>query len=291
MGGESGDDCDGVKVAAYILGNNGLAKRVVPLLVAGARRAGDEVTVMADTDFRLEHTQEYSTAIFWGYVLTLQAVMAGFNEAKKPPVYLDLAYWDRGRSYKVSVGARHPTAYFQRVKHGSDRRVRYGVEPKPFAKNGRIILLAGMSVKGAWAEKEGEFGYYERQVVEELRKHTDRPIVYRPKNKGVSVGIPGTKLSLMSEPLVPLLRKSHAVVTRHSNVAVDGLVEGVPAFAKAGVASALGLQDLSKIETPYYPDEYAREQFLNDTAYCQWTEEELRDGTCWRHLKSEGLVK
>lgn len=278
------------RVAAYVMANNGLAKRVVPLLVAGARRAGDEVTVMADTDYRAEHPEEYDAAIFWGYVLTLQAVMAGFNEAKKAPVYLDLAYWDRGNSYKVSVGARHPTAYFQKVKHGSDRRKRYGIEPVPFAKDGKIILLAGMSVKGAWAEKEGDFGYYETQVVEELRKYTDRPIVYRPKSKGVSAGIPGTKLSLMSEPLAPLLRKSWAVVTRHSNVAVDGLVVGVPAFAKAGVASAVGLQDLSKIETPYYPDDGVLEQFLNDVAYCQWSEQELKDGTVWRHLKNEGLV-
>ena len=276
------------KVAAYILHNNGLAERVVPQLVQGVKAAGDRVDVYGDAQYRPDHPERYDAAIFWGFVLTCQAIMAGYNEAGKAAVYLDLAYWKRDTYYKVSVGARHPTAYFQKVKHGSARREKFGIKPEPYRRDGQHILIAGLSTKAAWAEKEGPLGDYERNLVAQLQQYTKREIIYRPKTPSAAP-IPGAGFSTIRAPLVPLLQNSWAVVSRHSNVVVDGLVLGVPAFSWYGVGSVMSLQDLSKIETPWYPED--REQFLNDVAYCQWSTKELQNGTAWRHLKDEGLVR
>jgi hypothetical protein len=277
-----------MKVVAYILPPNSLSKRVVPFMVAGAKAVGDSVTVMQDTEYTPLHADIYDVAVFWGYVETLQNAMKGFTEAGKKVVYLDLAYWERGTHYKVSLNARHPTAYFRDRPHDDTRRKRFGVEISPYMRKGQHILVAGLSQKAAWAEKEGPWGEYEAKAVEELQRYTQRPIIYRAKTSGTAAPIPGTRYSNLAEPLMPLLRDAWAVVTRHSNVAVDGLVIGVPAFAWYGVASVMAARDLAMIEKPYYPE--GREQWLNDISYCQWSEDEMKDGTCWRHLKHEGLL-
>lgn len=277
------------KVAVYVMNKNGLAQLVVPKMAAGAKAAGDEITTFTDDDFVPEHLETFDTAIFWGYIEPLQAIMKGYTGAGKSAVYLDLGYWERGTHYKVAINARHPTAYFQKFKHDDSRSKQFNVKIKPYRKTGEIILLAGLSAKAAWAEHEGPWGAYETKAVEEIQKHTKRPIVYRAKAHSNAVEIPGTKLSTLKEPLGPLLKRAWAVVTRHSNVAVDGLLEGVPAFCWYGVGSVMALQDVSRIEDPWYPE--GREQWVNDIAYCQWSLDEMKDGTCWRHLKSEGLVR
>jgi len=279
------------KVAAYVLGASGMAKRLVPLMAQGSTVLGDSVTTYADTHYKPEHAKEYDTVIFWGYVETCQAIMKGFIAEGKAAVYLDLAYWERGTHYKVSVNDRHPTAYFQDVKHDSVRREMFKVFPKPYQKNERgHILIAGMSKKAAWAEGREPVESWELAAIAELKKHTDREIIYRPKPSFAGAKpLEGSKFSdPKTSSLDSLLKGCYAVVAYHSNVATDGLVEGVPAFVCKGVAKPMALSDLSQIDTPLYPDD--REQWANNIAYCQWSEVEMKTGVCWAHLKQEGLI-
>lgn len=277
-------------VAAYILKGNGLAQKVVPLLVDGAKTAGDTVDVFYDYDYSPGHMYNYDTAMLWGFVTTCQNIMKGYREAGKVAVYLDLAYWKRDRHYKVSVNDRHPTAYFQKVAHGDLRRKRFGLEPKMYNSGQSAILLAGMSEKAAWVIGEA-MGAWEQKTIAALRQHTGRQIIYRPKRHDAPA-LAGTEFcNPRITPLESVLEKSFAVVTHHSNVAVDGLIAGVPAFVEEGAAAPMALTDFSKIETPYFPNGHDREQWLNDLAYCQWSVDELKSGTCWAHLKQEGLVK
>jgi len=80
----------------------------------------------------------------------------------------------------------------------------------------------------------------------------------------------------------------HAVVTHHSNIAIDALVNGVPAFCWSGAATCMSLQDLAQIEKPLRPP--AREQWLANIAWCQWTVGEMASGAMWRQLKLDGMV-
>lgn len=279
-----------MRVAIYTLKGNGGSSKTCPAMEAGARRFGYHTTVFADTQYCPEQGAYYDVAVFWGYVETLQAVMRDYSAAGKPAVYLDLGYWKRDQYFKVSVNARHPTAYFQRRYHDDVRRKLFGVEPQLWRKVvGGHILLAGMGAKAAWAEKLEPVESFEREVVKLLKMRTDRPIVYRPKPSWSGAKpIEGTRFSPRAEPLEELLANSFAVVTHHSNVAVDGLVAGVPAFALQGVAAPMGSSYFLTIGEPFYP--HNREQWLNDVAYCQWSLDEMRDGTVWRHLKDEGLI-
>ena len=71
-------------------------------------------------------------------------------------------------------------------------------------------------------------------------------------------------------PLAVDLKDCHAVVVHSSNVAVDALLAGVPVFCTVPCAAyRMGYADLSKIESPLYPDD--REQWAWNLADQQWT--------------------
>jgi len=279
-----------MKVAAYILTGNGHAALTCPAMVAGARAQGETVDILSEKQYKKDHADTYDAAIFWGYVEIMQTIMNDFNAREKPVVYLDLAYWERGTHYKVSIGARHPTKYFQNFPHNDSRLQRWGVKLESKWVDDGTILLVGMGPKAAWAEKQEPVESWEKNAIANLKRCTDRPIIYRPKpSQHYGKPIAGTTFDVTT-PLEKALRSSWATVTHHSNVAVEGVVLGVPTFAWSGVAVPMGLQDFGCIEVPYRPDIDTVQEWLNDVSYCQWSMDEMKDGTCWRHLRSEGLV-
>ncbi len=77
-------------------------------------------------------------------------------------------------------------------------------------------------------------------------------------------------------------------MTHHSNVAVEAIMNGIPAICPIGVASVMAGHDLSQIEAPPMPE--GREQWAADIAYCQWSLAEMQSGAAWRHLRREKLV-
>lgn len=233
-------------------------------------------------------------AVFYGFDPDLRRVFAEYRRAGCTVVTVDLGFWARKEGgaragyHKVSVNGRHPTAYFQTRKHDASRIEALGVAVRPWRQGGKTILVAGMSAKSAGVE-----GFtpeqWERQAIAVLKRHTDRPIVYRPKPSWRdAMPIEGARFEPHLDGLEGLLGDCHAVVTHHSNVGVDALAAGVPVFSVEGVATRLGLADLALIDKPRRDD--GREQFMADLAWCQWTPREMASGTCWRHLKDEGLV-
>lgn len=279
------------RVAIYYIEKNKRSKMIASAMLAGLQVEGETGSVLPAHCYR---RPEADIAVFYGYDQYLRCVMADYRAAGKSVVYIDLGYWGRRDGgplagyHKVAVNGRHPTDYFQSVAHEPDRANRLGLAVKRWRPAGDVVLVAGMSAK--CAEVEGYFpNEWETRTIRELRRHTDRPIVYRPKPSwAAATPIPGAEFSPGPDELPFLLSRCHAVVTHHSNVAVDALLEGVPAFTTEGAASSLCHSDLSRIESPLRPG--GRRQLVNDLSYCQFTPAEMRDGTVWRHLKSEGLI-
>lgn len=136
----------------------------------------------------------------------------------------------------------------------------------PWAKNpnGHIVLAAGSPTYdrfhriGGWVERTTAI----------LKQYTDREIRVSDKE---------TK-----EPLSERIKGAHALVSHGSNAAVEAAIMGCPVFVNPDSAAALvGSTDLSKIETPVYPD---RTAWAHSLAYNQFNETELVDGTLWRLL-------
>jgi len=263
---------------------------------AGIERVGDTVVVRSALQYR---APDEPTAVFYGLAHRLHlALKQHAADLSRRAVYIDLGYWGRrdgGRFlgfHKISVDARHPTAYFQRRSHDSSRIEALGQAMEEWRGPGRHILLAGMGPKAALVEGFPQNGW-ERDAIAQIRKVSDRPIIFRPKPSDAGAQpVAGTTFdrTFKTGPLAPLLENCHAIVTHHSNVGVEALQAGVPVFTAEGVALPLGLADLSRIETPKQPSDAERMQWLADVAWCQWSVAEMAEGLPWRHLKDEGLV-
>lgn len=259
-------------------------------MAKGIAAVGDQPRFVPYTDFV---TPAGDVAVFYGFDDRLREIFNAYRAAGRPVVYIDMGYWGRLEGgkwsgyHKVSVNARHPTAYFQRVRHDDKRVTRFGLKITPW-RSGRTIIVAGTSGKGAAVD-----GFYPQQwetaAIGALRQHTDREIIYRPKPSwGGATPIPGSTFCQTRVDIGQWLSDCHAVVTHHSNAAIDGLLAGVPAFCLEGVAAPMAIADLEKIEAPLFPE--GREQWVNDISYCQWTPAEMEAGLAWRHLRDEGLV-
>lgn len=257
----------------------------------GIRKFGDKIRVRLQHEYKEPDTD---VAVFYGL---MRNVLDDYRRAGRKAIYVDLGYWGRhlgGRFagfHKLALNARHPTAYFQKSKHHGSRFNQFNVRVRRWKeRRGDSILLAGMSDKAAEAE-----GFrpeqWETEIVAKLRYYTDREIIYRPKpNWDGAKGVPGTRMVRGRDGDVEtVLAQCHAVVTHHSNVAIDALLYGVPVFCWDGIATAPGkaCSDLSLIENP--PEALDREQWASDAAWTQWNVSEMRKGSAWKYLRDEVL--
>jgi len=216
------------------------------------------------------------------------------HEAKgRKYVYMDLGYWKRRPPghrwtgyHKLSINGFHPTEYFQR-SNPDDRFRKMGVKMQPWQTRGKKIVVIGMSVKAAYVAKLG-FEEWEKNIINQIKKVTDRDIIYRAKPNSLEAKpIEGTKFS-QTEAIERVFDSAHCVVTHHSNAAVDALAYGVPVYCEQGVGSVMSMKSIRAIENPYYPED--RYQFLSDVAYCQWNVDEIKSGRPWRYFKDQGLL-
>lgn len=218
-----------------IEGQGSRAHKVTRALLEGIPKTGDEVQHVR-AEFCSGVRDDVDGAVHYGLRgKTFDAFKA--YRKQKFSVYIDMGYWGRREGgshngfHKVSISNRHPTAYFQRIQHPPDRFRHFNIEIEPWKKDGKHILLAGMGDKAAFVEgfRTSE---WERAAIAEIRRYTDRPIIYRPKPSWrTPESIPGAEMVLAdNQKLDDALRDCWCVVTHHSNLAVDALVKGIPVF-------------------------------------------------------------
>ena len=114
-----------------------------------------------------------------------------------------------------------------------------------------------------------------------LKEQTRRRIVFRPHPLAKIPQIKWCEYS--TAPLWRDLAWATAVVTFNSNTGVEALINGVPVFAfdEGSMVWSICNKDLRRIDFPETP---ARQRWLNDLCYAQWTLNEMRSGETWKHL-------
>jgi hypothetical protein len=157
--------------------------------------------------------------------------------------------------------------------------------------SGSHILLL-LQRNGGWSM--GGLGVVEwaTAVVQELRRHTDRPIKVRchPGDRSAMVYIAdlqhlGVGLTDPLEDLRVDLLDCWAAVNYNSSPVVGAAISGVPIFVTDPVHSQsaeVANTDLSLIETPAMPD---RQAWVERLAMSHWNFDELRSGEAWAHMR------
>jgi hypothetical protein len=182
--------------------------------------------------------------------------------------YIDHAYFNRGhgKSYRITRN-RYEAGPVRKCP--SDRLTKLGIEIEPWTRSGREIIVCPPTEYFVEAHQCAD---WLETTLEALRQGTDRPIIVREKPQPGETAV----------PLKTALRSAHALVTHSSNVAIEAACLGTPVFVnEASAAAPIGETDVSKIETPVYPD---REPWLRHLAYNQFSLDEIRRGDAWRLL-------
>jgi hypothetical protein len=114
--------------------------------------------------------------------------------------------------------------------------------------------------------------------VAKIKQHTDRPVVLRER-------APRRQDRIATNTLQQALDQDvFALVTFNSVAAIESIFHGIPAFtlAPANAASPVALQDLAKINEPYYADQDKLYAWACHLAYGQVHVNEMKNGSAIR---------
>lgn len=185
------------------------------------------------------------------------------RERKEPFVFMDHAYFERGyerQNFRVLLSSVHQTDV---IPHLPSDRVP-PMEPWREKRGSKVYVIPVAPNLATWHDSH----HWTTDTVAELRKHTDREIVVKPKN--------GT-------PLRDLLSSAWAVVSHSSVAGVEAAQHGVPVFGpSSSPAFYVGNQFLDKIETPSFSH---RDEWLKTLSYSQFSLSEIRSGKAWAVLR------
>lgn len=222
-------------------------------------------------------------------------VLYGFGSEKKKPwfdahrksgriaVGVDLGYYGRHTSQhypmRITINREHPVGMLSQNPDPA-RWDSEGMQLRNDANPDGHIVLVGMGRKSRW-----QYGIdgtaWERKRLEQIRaRFPGVKIVYRPKPGATERIDRGIKHDSNS-PIESIIRGARLVVVRHSNVAVDACIAGVPVVCEDGAATYLYGSDLCN---PVNPTMDERLRFLRALAHWQYRPNESR--LCWQHILS-----
>lgn len=171
----------------------------------------------------------------------------------------DLGYWDRERSMRLSINTLHPTPYqLEQAPEGGHRRtfeLREDADP-----NGPILLI-GIGPKSCYAYGLRPFQWESEKLADLRRRFPGRKVLWRPKGH-TAAPLGGLEIR-HGGAIEDVLRGCSLVVCRHSNVAVDACVAGIPVECDDGAALAL----YGKSPDPTRDE---RAEFLRRLSWWEW---------------------
>ncbi len=192
-------------------------------------------------------------------------------------VAFDLGYWNREDTFRVSVNAEHPMPAQLKCCDDPSRLRESAIALRDdYCPDGHIVLV-GMGPKSRiWQP-----GYEAAELARIRAAYPHREIVFRPKpGKEPPPGIDAPHVA--DGPIERVLRGASLVVCKHSNVAIDACIAGIPVVCDGGAAAALYGNDLS---APRQPSPAARLRFLQQLAWWQWSRQQISSGEFWPWLE------
>ena len=215
----------------------------------------------------------------------------------KPTVVLEVGGIKRGTTWKVGLNGINRDAYYGPRGNDSTRSSSLGLSVKPWRTDGEFILLCGQHEKSEQWRNQPRMSTWVSNTIDEIRKYTDRPILFRPhprcplphiehEFKNVRRQDP-VKINGTYDDFDMSFRNIHATISYSSNPGIHSTLEGVPAFvgpASLAYDAANDIDFLHDINNPNMPD---RTQWLNDYAWTEFTVEEISQGIPLKRLTSK----
>ena len=237
------------------------------------------------------------SVLFHGRMARNRQVWEQNRLLNKPVIVLEVGGINRGTTWKVGLNGINRDAYFGEQDNDRSRADHLGLVCNPWRSNGDFILICGQHDKSLQWQNMPRMSNWFLETYDEIRKHTDRPIVFRPH--------PRCRLEHIERGLKNVHRQEprhvngtydsfdmgfdniHCTISYSSNPGIHSVIEGVPAFVSNHSLAydvANDIDFLHDIENPMVPE---RTQWLNDYAHTEYTIEEISQGLALKNLTSK----
>lgn len=197
-------------------------------------------------------------------------ILARHLKAGGRVVTWDLGYWDRERGMRLAIDGLHPTP--AQLQLAGDVPARRQFDLREDADPAGPIMLVGLGPKACFAYGLGRNEWEKRKLAELRQRFPAHKILWRPK------GHRPEKLGSLEvshgNPIEHALQGCSLVVCRHSNVAIDACVAGVPVECEGGAGAALYAGNPA-------PTREQRAEFLRRLSYFEWRRNEAAAAWAW----------
>jgi len=257
----------------------------------GARSLGFDTVDNGDADVDV-----IWSVLFHGRMAPNKAIWEKNLKSSKPTIVLEVGGIKRGTTWKVGLNGINRTAYFGDSGNDRTRADSLGLVCKPWRTTGDFILICGQHDKSLQWQNMPRMSQWIMDTIEEVQKHTNRPIVFRPHPRCRLDAIEHQYRNVRRQDPIKIIgsyddfdmafNNVWTTISYSSNPGIHSILNGVPAFvgpASLAYDAANDIDFLHDIENPYMPD---RQQWLNDYAWTEFTVEEISSGLPLKRLTS-----
>tara|TARA_B100000745_G_C20144027_1_gene392299 strand:- start:842 stop:1714 length:873 start_codon:yes stop_codon:yes gene_type:complete len=268
------------------------SKKVFEAFIESLEKAGDEIQLNCDGN----NDVTVIWSVLWqGRMLGYKKIWDECQLKNKPIVVLEVGGIKRNETFKVGINGVNREADFANQDVDGERWKKFNIELKPWQSTGDTIIICGQHHRSHQWRNNPTMNLWFEQQINEIRKHTNRPILVRPhprnpvgldtsKWKNVSCKPPQRDYNTIDDTdFKETLKHAWAVINYSSNPAMMAVFNGIPVFVSAqSLCYDVGNTNLSNINKPSMPD---RNNWANKLAYTEWTTEEIKQGLPWRRIK------
>lgn len=207
----------------------------------------------------------------------------------RPVLIIEVGNFFRGRTWRLSFDNINGLGSFANHKNlDFDRAKKLGISLRPEATNRKKeILIIGQHHNSLQWSNKNSMAEWATRTVEQIREHTDRPIILRPHPRNpFSINIPGIKLEHPKQ--IPGTYDDfnfdpfyHCVINFNSGPAVRAGIEGVPVITDTSSLAYPISSSLASIENPQLSD---RQEWFLKLCHTEWTIPELQQGVPQQRL-------
>ena len=268
------------------------SKKVFEAFTQSLETAGEEIQLNCNGN---SDVTVIWSVLWQGKMKGYQSIWEECQKKNTPVVVLEVGGIKRNETFKVGINGVNREADFANQTFDGERWKKLNIELKPWRSTGDTIIICGQHHRSHQWRNNPTMNLWFEQQINEIRKHTDRPIVIRPhprnptgfdisKWKNVTKVLPQRDYNTVDDTdFKETLKQAWAVVNYSSNPAMMSVINGIPVFvSEQSLCYDVCNTSLSNINNPAMPD---RSNWANKLAYTEWTTEEIKQGLPWQRIK------
>jgi hypothetical protein len=249
----------------------------------------------------VKESMDADAAVIWsvlwhGRMAPNHSVWKAYRSNCRPMIVTEVGGIKRGTTWKVGLNGINRNGDYIPSGNNNDRARSLGLTLNPWRSDGEYILVCGQHNKSLQWQGMPSMSNWFLQIYDDIRKHTDRPIIFRPHPRCRLPEIErGLKYVYRQDPVHVsgtydnfnlAFDNIWATVSWSSNPGIHSVIAGVPAVVGPdSLAFDVAVHNLADIENRY-AQIHNRDQWLNDFAWTEFTVEELSSGLPLSRLRN-----